>query len=74
MDQEQPSPARLDPDPGPEDYSYDLAHEVPTGSAPPGQRPGRAGGPAAAATAAVDPDGDYSYDLAHEIPPQRPVG
>lgn len=53
-----------------EDYSYDLAHEVPAAtrqqaenrSAP---RPGEGG-----RAPQVDPDGDYSYDLAHEVPPQ----
>lgn len=56
---------------GSNDYSYDLAHEVPEAVRAPAE--GRADharshsqGPA------VDPDGDYSYDLAHEVEQPQP--
>jgi hypothetical protein len=51
-----------------EDYSYDLAHEVPQATPPeaPDPKPRQPGG----TERSVDPDGDYSYDLAHEVPRQ----
>ena len=51
-----------------EDYSYDLAHEVPQ-STPVVPKEGRVR-PGDATERPVGPDGDYSYDLAHETPQQ----
>ena len=51
-----------------EDYSYDLAHEVPQPT-PVAPTEGRVR-PGEATERPRDLDGDYSYDLAHEVPPQ----
>ena len=51
-----------------EDYSYDLAHEVPD-AVRRTEDPHARRSEAPAAEPRVDPSaGDYSYDLAHEVP------
>lgn len=53
-----------------DDYSYDLAHDVPaTGEQRPRTTPHRPDPPGTASR--PDEVGDYSYDLAHEVPPAR---
>lgn len=53
-----------------DDYSYDLAHDVPaTGEQRPRTRPPRPGAPRTPSRPGEV--GDYSYDLAHEVPPVR---
>ena len=48
------------------DYSYDMAHDVPTAATPhPEAAPHKLG---AADVHPPDQGGDYSYDLAHEVP------
>lgn len=61
---ETPTPATGD------DYSYDLAHDVPPPGTHPAQARRRASGAPAGGTR-PDEVGDYSYDLAHEVPPAR---
>ncbi len=56
-----------------DDYSYDLAHDLPTtGQQQVPGRQRRRGSP----STETPPDevGDYSYDLAHEVPPARRHG
>jgi len=59
-------PSRVPADDSGEDYSYDLAHEVPEAVR---NDPGEARRSAPTGEAPVDQTGDYSYDLAHEVPP-----
>ena len=69
MNPDEPTTADRPPgDDSGEDYSYDLAHEVPesTRPDPARQRAARPRDP----EPSVGPDGDYSYDLAHEVPRQ----
>jgi hypothetical protein len=55
--------------PNGEDYSYDLAHDVPgRRSAPPEPGPARREPRRSAAPGGPQPDGDYSYDEAHDRP------
>ena len=57
------------PDTG-DDYSYDMAHDVPgVGEQPAPSRERHASAPDRPAR--PDEVGDYSYDLAHEVPPAR---
>jgi hypothetical protein len=51
-----------------DDYSYDLAHEVPVAHGEPRRPHRRQPGPAAGSETRPEDSGDYSYDLAHEVP------